>query len=256
MATKDTAKYEKKIVFFLDILGFKDIIEQDKLKPSDIIDRMDFLYDKLIPDTPPEIFESKKVTKFSDTFVISFDYNQGSEIFFTMLDIRRVQSHVLRFGMLLRGGCAIGDLHHGDKNIFGPALNEAYSLEKDIAIYPRIIIPDNIIDEAKNHSIRLHPAEHEKEYIMGLVRKDTDDFNYIDYISYDSVASEFDDPNEDWVIYMVKIRPYIIKGLKSNSPKIRQKYQWLKTKYNATLSTITVQDYIEALANKGATSIP
>ena len=35
----------------------------------------------------------------------------------------------------------VGKLHHDANRIFGPALIEAYHLEKDVAKYPRIILP-------------------------------------------------------------------------------------------------------------------
>jgi hypothetical protein len=43
-------------------------------------------------------------------------------------------------GILLRGAICVGDLFIGDHATFGPALIDAYDLESNVAVFPRIAI--------------------------------------------------------------------------------------------------------------------
>jgi hypothetical protein len=49
-------------------------------------------------------------------------------------------------GLLIRGAITIGDIVHDDSIVFGPALNRAYELESQQAIYPRIILDPDVGD--------------------------------------------------------------------------------------------------------------
>ena len=60
--------------------------------------------------------------------------------------------------MILRGGIALGRLIHEEGGaLFGPAMNEAYSLESKLAIYPRVVIADNAYNLLSKSS-ESHPA--------------------------------------------------------------------------------------------------
>jgi hypothetical protein len=70
-----------------------------------------------------------------------------------------IQIKYLReFGILCRGGVAIGQCFHDDNIIFGPALVEAYILEL-MAETPRIVVTDPVVELAGDVSVPLHVAE-------------------------------------------------------------------------------------------------
>lgn len=70
-----------------------------------------------------------------------------------------IQLYYLRdFGILCRGGVAVGDCFHGQNMIFGPALVEAYLLEST-AVTPRIAVSDEIAALAGDDVVALLPAE-------------------------------------------------------------------------------------------------
>ncbi len=219
-------KYKQKVVFFIDILGFKKIIEGKP--PREIID----IIDDILMCISLRIKRSKKITQFSDSFVISFDYDDARELLTTLVTICLIQENLLqKYNILLRGGCAIGELYHTKKYVFGPAINEAYQLEHEISNYPRIIISDAIIEEwSKYFSPNNTPMD--THFLERKLTKDTDGFHYIDYISYIDFNKESGELNEYWANYMSKIKPYIIEGSNHRDLKIRQKYDWLKDKYN------------------------
>lgn len=70
-----------------------------------------------------------------------------------------IQLHHLRdFGILCRGGVAVGDCFHGPNMIVGPALVEAYQLECT-ADTPRIAVSDEVVALAADDVVALLPAE-------------------------------------------------------------------------------------------------
>lgn len=48
-------------------------------------------------------------------------------------------------GFLIRGGISVGKIIHTRNAVFGPALNRAYEIESTMAIFPRIVIDENVL---------------------------------------------------------------------------------------------------------------
>lgn len=229
-------EYQDRIVCFLDILGFEGHIDktisqngEDNLKNIDnLISAIESIryftdIDKLKED------ESKMVTQFSDSVVISFLANEESGVFYSLLEIMWIQVNLVMHGFLCRGGIVRGKLIHTDKYLFGPAMVNAYILESKAALYPRVILDDSIIETGSNAHGRHHHAQHEKESIMSLLKRDTDGMYYIDYIT--EGQSELNDPECDYPIYLYNLGKIITRGLRSHDPSVLIKYQWLKEKY-------------------------
>ncbi len=143
--------YEKKIVAFVDILGWgnssKDSSQYVRLRTTvkKIADyaksfskeRKEYLKDTpRISQTLIQEHACIEFSFFSDSFVISAPVdNYGKKIF----EILSWASHeLIGENFLVRGGVTIGDLHHCDGTIFGPALVEAVRLEKE-AVYPCLL---------------------------------------------------------------------------------------------------------------------
>ena len=78
------SNYENRIVLFLDILGFKKIIEETEIKGQENVDQTSFLIETIkemkeaVNLTSTET--TKNVTQFSDSIVVSFAENDQKEI--------------------------------------------------------------------------------------------------------------------------------------------------------------------------------
>ncbi len=83
------------------------------------------------------LFKQVQFGAFSDNFVFSVPASFGGRILGVAA---RVTVSLLRQGFLVRGGLTLGQLHHKDNLVFGPALNEAVQIEQEEAFYPRILI--------------------------------------------------------------------------------------------------------------------
>ncbi len=253
MKTKrvDRIEYENRIVCFIDILGFRKTIEGTIEEDAEghIVDNTDevervhnalmefrgnfWLDGHPLGDEHESINETKTFTHFSDSIVISFKADEPSEVFYTLYDFLLLCASLIDHEIIFRGAITYGKLIHTEKLLFGPALVEAYDLERNEAKYPRIILSADVIDIGAKTSSMDHCYEDERDYIEGLIKKDTDGFFYVDY--FEKAYSEFDDPNYDYPIYLSRLHELITNGLKTDDTKVKAKYEWMAEKYNETV---------------------
>ena len=141
---------DKSITGFIDILGFKNHINQTiNDNGEDNIEKI--IKIKSILELSKNITDdlgfckSKVITYFSDSIVLSYKYDEPSQLFYTLLDLLYVSFELANKGFLTRGGVSIGKLIHTQDFIFGPALNEAYEIESKKANFPRIIVDEKVM---------------------------------------------------------------------------------------------------------------
>ncbi len=212
--------YEDRIVCFLDILGFKNHIEDTVTGDGeDNSSEIKKLYEALnITGIISRMYQSIKweSTQFSDSIVISFPAND--ETFTKLLEtIMWIQIEFILKGLICRGSITEGKLIHKPKLLFGPAFIDAYELESEKAKYPRIILSENMKTRIDN----------DKECLLA---EDADGVSYINYIKHDAIVSNgYEVRLEE---YYPKLHKMISDGLESTDQKVRAKYEWLMKKFN------------------------
>lgn len=235
-------KYQKRVVLFLDILGFRKIIEQtiDPKTDEDIADSIDSLYQTLLSLTEsvgsPGKNSSKVVTQFSDSIVVSFQEEEEKGVLTLILDIQSLIVKLIQRQIICRGAISYGKLIHTKEILFGPALVDAYETESKAAMYPRVILDKSVSDIAKKYrTLRGElinpniPDEFREHLGTDNLTKDTDEKYFIDY--FISAVSNMD--SLDTVkTHIENLRKIIVNGSKYNSPDLKVKYGWLKNKYN------------------------
>lgn len=142
--------YEQRIVGYADILGWGDACEDLENYPklrtaaqaiSDYARNFSLPAKESlkgavgVASTIVEQHSSVAFSFFSDNFAISLPPGQAKTLFAILA---WASNKLLLAGFLVRGGIALGDLHHDADVVFGPALVEAVELEKE-AIYPRLL---------------------------------------------------------------------------------------------------------------------
>ncbi len=162
-------KYEERVVAFIDILGFRSLLEEtvdskgveNEVKINSVVDAYTSIrrildLDNSFSDDSLKISRSKQVSIFSDCLVISFKAHEPSEVFHTLLEIKILIMQLLWSGMLCRGAVSLGKFIHTPEYLFGPALAEAYLLETKAALYPRVILDRPVIETGA----RYHASHH------------------------------------------------------------------------------------------------
>ncbi|MCL4322678.1 MAG: hypothetical protein M1273_08745 [Deltaproteobacteria bacterium] len=195
---KINKEYDFAIIIFLDILGFKDIINKGK-KPEEIEKYLEPFKDMQLYLS--EIIDIKfnhplKSYYFSDLLVISVPMGKTNEKFLENLnddergDVRLELSvileflymfllpHVAKYNVLIRGSITIGEIYLdiNEKEVFGKGLIRAYELEKDFAIYPRVVIDPEV-------SSKLYKFDVESAQKMQDLVSIDDGIWFIDYLN-------------------------------------------------------------------------
>ncbi len=140
-----TLKFETHYVAFLDVLGFKEIINNDNKEKLQT-------YFKTAHDAVQRVQNDKeklKVFLISDSIIIIAE-NNIDQLKLMLRAIQTLQIELINKNIWLRGAVTIGavDFDQSTNMIVGKALTKAYLLEQE-AILPRVIIDPKILKELK-----------------------------------------------------------------------------------------------------------
>ena len=161
---------ENCLVAFLDILGFKSMIDAHINKKNiSMLDKIDYalkrakwVTNKRKEQAYAADYDLGMVLKqFSDCMSISFKNPQkfseedkdelDGQLFFAIEAIRDIQIEMLESNVYIRGGLSLGSYHkENNERIFSDGLIKSYELEKEKAVYPRIILHDNLLSILKD----------------------------------------------------------------------------------------------------------
>ncbi|EMO4162004.1 hypothetical protein [Morganella morganii] len=255
-------KYEQRIVVFIDILGFKsllnDTIDKNGNDNEEKIDAIISAYEAIrniwdLNESNAGLninsVRTKEVSIFSDCLVISFVIEQPGEVFNTLLEIKMLIMILVSKKILCRGAVSMGKFIHTNNYLFGPALVEAYTLESKAAMYPRVILDYTVIEAGLKNKNENHDLAEEKEYVQSLLEQDSDGMFYIDY--FFKAQAELNDPEYDFPIYIENLADVIRKGLMGSShhskADIRVKYSWMRERFNKMVDIVNSEEYIERL---------
>jgi hypothetical protein len=204
---KKILNYEEKYVAFLDILGFREMVNKND---TELINRYLNIVQHGIKSAKDTYFNGKKLKIesiiISDSILLSVDKNSDTEeslknLLYLCMSVGIMQSLLLLNGIWLRGGISFGKAYFSqtDNQIIGPAYISAYDIENKIAKYPRVVLDSRIINELgfdnaeelikkinnmSNHDI-LYPWNNKH-----IIKKDVPLF--IDYIGFMLNYNEFD----------------------------------------------------------------
>jgi hypothetical protein len=243
------ASYRSAIVSFIDILGFREIVQNSSA--SDVLRTLRLVQETAAPAeeklVPKAILEREvnrtKAIAFSDSIVrvrhYDAEYNEGS-LFHELISLVHMQAELANSGVFIRGGLSIGGIFFEKNEIFGPALIRAYDLESQYANVPRIVIGPEVFQEfRRNRKLRAehHNLADEIHYIKKLVRRGDDGMWFVDYLK--AIYSEMDDP-AIYPQFLERHRDFIVEraGGTSIHGRALQKYLWLAEYHNLICSEL------------------
>lgn len=224
-------KYEDRLVAFIDVLGFSDMVNhsvEDTNNLRRLTAALNSLYERIWQWEADGIYSSFAFTQFSDSIVISA--LAGTTDSFEMLQqlLLGVVELVDSYGILVRGGIACGALIHDKVMVVGPAMNEAYYLESKIAKYPRIIIAKELKEQIEvdlAESLLSRTQFTSVPQYCKLFQIDEDGYCYLDYVNPDENYYEYG--KED---HLNALERLVQKNLQTADEHIKEKYLWLQKK--------------------------
>ena len=231
-------EYQERIVVFIDILGFKDIISNET--PIKIAS-----YIKLLYKTEPSKFrfiESKErldeqITYFSDCIVISYLPDENLNFAEESYDFGHFISTLINlqylmmrdYNQLIRGAVCYGKLIHNKDFCFGPALVKAYECESKKTIFPRIFLETELF---KKHSKKINFDD------CIIIDNDLYFIDPIKHLFNQLNVNTDCDPKcwheDNWWAFF-NFSSLIEKGLTNTDNRIREKFEYLAISYNKYL---------------------
>lgn len=223
--------YEMNVIAFLDILGFKNLINTKEFNKimemfQSIISNKDAgiaLFratggeDYL--ERYNEVLEVTKIHLMSDSIIVAAPYKY-KEALAVVIDICRCIQESLygfEFPIFLRGAIAKGEFFLDNNVIFGKGLVDAYIAQENYALYPRIILSPEIVEDMI--------VSVDNDY-KGLPI-DTDGYYYIDTLEkYINCNTEKELLNCERYLRIKSCIQSQLKGYADS--RIREKYIWLR----------------------------
>jgi len=148
-------KFEERAVAFVDVLGFKPLVEQaaSSDKALNQLSELVALLEGVVPKLDQTVDRSiphhliPRHNCISDCIILSAPVSDVSKPSYNGLEVvimRVIQlTHFfLDAGYLIRGGISVGKVWHTDSNIVGPAYQEAYLLEAN-GNEPIVVLSDS-----------------------------------------------------------------------------------------------------------------
>src|SRR5579871_1617831 len=132
-----------RLIVYLDILGWSEIVSEEK-RAGDVASAM--LEVQAEKDTHEiarrltRTDDAVQTSEFSDCVVFSCDPESDWARESLLRRVCRLSLLWLHRGFLCRGAVVIGRVVHSDKVIYGSGLVDAYRLEREVAVYPRIVV--------------------------------------------------------------------------------------------------------------------
>lgn len=225
-------EYKDKIVAFIDILGFESLILA-MAKTPELHQRIYLALTQIRSMRESSLRSNSaqsglEINQFSDSIAISAE--PSKEGFFSVVwACGWLHANLLYSGILTRGGISIGQVVHESDIIYGEAMLRAYRIESSAAVYPRIVVDEEIF--------KLPDMGLNKPFLV----QDADGLWFIDPFEFeascsnaDELASDGYDPRE---IYFEELGRHIEYGL-SNAARVdhKSKWQWLKNRYEAAFT--------------------
>ena len=256
-------QYEKCIVSFIDILGFRDLIKNSEVSEVNKIHNAISLLKKVT--RPPESDDNENPELMYDTGMLNSTYCQSTSdavirvaafdrkanpqfgtrpntdaLFYELDDLLRAQVSLVEQGILVRGGISIGEVYidrQGNNPIFGPGLVRAYELESKEAIFPRLVIDDKLLDDKLLEEFKNNPKltqfgadDYAARELFSFLRTGDDGIVFLDYVK----AAQENCKDFAGYLQFLGHHAQLIKANLENGRdrKVRRKFIWLQRYHN------------------------
>ncbi len=205
------------LVAYVDFLGTKENMTAGDKYLNTIIE----LYERaisMIPNEEKTHLPKIRYKSFSDNIVFSMDLiknpitkeqvEKDRFTFETMFSfVSAFQLAAFKEKYLIRGGITCGDFYLNERLVWGDALSRVVQIEEKVAIYPRIVVDEELL-KLKNQTA----------YYTKYAELDEDDVTYIHFLNGEREQSE---------TYLDLYSVYSQKRRNERDQRVQQKYGWV-----------------------------
>ena len=216
-------EYSNCYIAYLDLLGFKNIVSRKSCE--DIAKLFDEIQERYIVavDSSKKVlmdYRRLKIKIMSDSICLYVDSSVRNALPGLVAFCGYFQQRLLRLEepILTRGAIVKGDLYaEKDKDImFGKGFVQAYQMEENTAVFPRVIFTKSLIDESDTID------EYGRNYLQKFTFSDEDAFMAIDYLYlFYGLRHDYN----DWKSFARFVQKELDGEMDS---RIREKYLYVK----------------------------
>jgi len=211
------------IIAYFDILGYKNMMaEACQLGNQNLLL---LTLKKCIKTTDTFQFREYGYHVFSDNFIKGISINNLNAYSYYLIEIltelSAIQCNFINANIFIRGAITQGNYYQDKDFVFGKSVIDAYIIESQTAIYPRIVIEDICLDNFCSRSSNYTNLELHKKRIIT-------DVNGISFVNYLAFAIENNN-----LIFIKEHKNRIWHNIKQAvNESIREKYIWLAGYHN------------------------
>lgn len=236
---------EQRWLAFLDILGYEDLVKTSQADgDSHLV--IQWLQDALdVPFAMPERLAATRTMRdlsiraFSDCLCFSTKGGIMHSVGLLILVAGAVMQLAVK-GIVVRGGVVRGEHFDDGKVLFSPALIAAYHLERDEAIYPRILLAPEVVEDWAQNTVG------DAEGLDELVWRDWDGRHFLNYLQTLAV----DPPGlRRGNLTLLRDHGIVVEyGLQNEieRPRVLAKYHWLGNYHNRFCRSALPHDLVSA----------
>jgi hypothetical protein len=235
--------YTPHVVTYIDILGFRELIHEKS--PGAISRAIRHVRDVTVPDADKLKFDRENYVNFSDLIVHTVPVHSKSNrekpwgiVSHEIRYIAMVQAVLIEKDILLRGTITIGEIERSYGVLFGPGLIAAYELERDQAVYPRIVVDHRLTQALRSVPLLRHRHrgyEDEMKVLSDVIRRDDDGVIFVDYLGFMQKALE--NSPRSYRSLLETHRRLVERNLAKfrDNNRVLSKYLWLRKYHNAVV---------------------
>jgi hypothetical protein len=235
MSDEALEESEERYVAFLDLLGFKWLVEIAERDPAERRRLREVLV--LVRDTLGENPHlGFRRNHFSDSIVLSV--KRTAEGLWEMFQaISMLTCNLLQFDVLVRGGLTAGPAHHSADFAYGTAVSRAVVIESEVAKNPMTLLSQEVLDDARQYGTH-HMGwlvDYEGQWFVHYLK----DYSLYRQQPIYSGKVAYDDPAG-------RIIDFVCQRLNRDTGTVLAKAQWLQRYWNQTVANQGVFGAIEA----------
>lgn len=236
-------EYRDRYCAFVDILGFRQLIEQLGASTASfealhsLLRRIHGANSGAAIDTDGTDFRAQSI---SDAVAISTTVSAvGLDKLFQTL--QSLSLDLLSEGYFVRGAVVRAPLYHDDQTVFGEALVKAYHFESEVAKYPRIVVTREVREDMISYIAQakgIYPR-------MDILRQSSDGPMYLDILQPvvsllrkgDSPVRNLSGSEQDTHQRYIRIRDKIQEryGEAMDDPRHFEKVRWFARYWNEVI---------------------
>lgn len=250
MADLTSRNYDKTLVSYIDVLGFKDIPEKrGSEEVFQVLGKMKWNLESggRVHYRNDEIIQIYKSFNFSDLIVratrVEADADFGKILDWELFHLSENQLFLALEGILVRGGLSVGNLFIDPKAsiVFGPAMVKSYKLESEYAVYPRIVMDRDLVWEAEETGSIAQWRD--------FCSRGEDGAYFVNYLFGGSLTGllvgrpgEEPDARQRIRAHRDMIVDFIVNHIRSQTEqvpeRVKQKWIWLALYHNSTIQRL------------------